>query len=110
MQGFGLAVDDYGKARSNLQLLARIPFTELKIDRSFVDGASKKRALGTVLSSCLGLARSLERRSVAVGVETKEDWNFLQRLGCTYAQGHYIAKPMPVQEFPTWLEDWRHFF
>ncbi|CDG83415.1 EAL domain-containing response regulator [Janthinobacterium agaricidamnosum] len=110
MQGFGLAIDDYGTARSNLQLLARIPFTELKIDRSFVDGASKKRALGTVLSSCLGLARSLDRRSVAVGVETREDWDFLQNLGCTYAQGYYIAKPMPVEEFPAWLADWRQFF
>lgn len=110
MKGFGLAIDDYGTGRSNLQLLARIPFSELKIDPSFVDGASKKRALGTVLSSCLGLARSLDRRSVAVGVETRADWDFLQGLGCTYAQGYYIAKPMPVREFPAWLEDWRLFF
>lgn len=110
MMGFGLAIDDYGTGRSNLQLLARIPFSELKIDRSFVDGASKKQAIGTVLRSCLGLARSLERRSVAVGVETKQDWDFLQGLGCTYAQGYYIAKPMPVEEFPGWLKDWRQFF
>jgi len=110
MLGFGLAIDDYGTGRSNLQLLARIPFSELKIDRSFVDGASKKQAIGTVLRSCLGLARSLERRSVAVGVETKQDWDFLQGLGCTYAQGYYIAKPMPVEEFPGWLKDWRQFF
>jgi EAL domain-containing protein (putative c-di-GMP-specific phosphodiesterase class I) len=110
MKGFGLAIDDYGTGRSNLQLLARIPFSELKIDRSFVDGASKKQAIGTVLRSCLGLARSLDRRSVAVGVETKQDWDFLQGLGCTYAQGYYIAKPMPVEEFPAWLVDWRHFF
>jgi hypothetical protein len=61
MAGYGLAIDDYGTGRSNLQLLARIPFSELKIDRSFVAGASKKRALGTVLSSYLGLARSLDR-------------------------------------------------
>ena len=108
--GYGLAIDDYGTGRSNLQLLARIPFSELKIDRSFVDGASKKRPLGTVLSSCLGLARSLDRASVAVGVETKQDWDFLQGLGCTYAQGYHIAKPMPAQAFPGWLEDWRQFF
>lgn len=110
MKGFGLAIDDYGTARSNLQLLARIPFSELKIDRSFVDGAAKRAAIGTVLRSCLGLARSLDRRSVAVGVETKQDWDFLQGLGCTYAQGYYIAKPMPVEEFPAWLADWQHFF
>ncbi|MRV71588.1 EAL domain-containing protein [Duganella sp. FT92W] len=110
MQGFGLAIDDYGTGRSNLQLLAAVPFTELKIDRSFVDGASRKRAISTVLKSCLGLARSLDRKSVAVGVETKQDWDFLQGLGCTYAQGYYIAKPMPVDEFPAWLNDWRQFF
>lgn len=110
MQGFGLAIDDYGTGRSNLQLLAAVPFTELKIDRSFVDGASRRRAISTVLKTCLGLARSLDRRSVAVGVETKQDWDFLQGLGCTYAQGYYIAKPMPVEDFPDWLNDWRQFF
>jgi EAL domain-containing protein (putative c-di-GMP-specific phosphodiesterase class I)/FixJ family two-component response regulator len=110
MMGFGLAIDDYGTGRSNLQLLASIPFSELKIDRSFVDGASKKRAIGTVLKSCLGLARSLDRRSCAVGVETKQDWDFLQGIGCTYAQGYYIASPMAVEDFPSWLDDWRQFF
>jgi EAL domain-containing protein (putative c-di-GMP-specific phosphodiesterase class I)/ActR/RegA family two-component response regulator len=110
MMGFGLAIDDYGTGRSNLQLLARIPFSELKIDRSFVDGASKKRPLGTVLKSCLGLAHSLDRMSVAVGVETRQDWDFLQGLGCTYAQGYHIANPMAADEFPGWLEDWQHFF
>ena len=110
MMGFGLAIDDYGTGRSNLQLLARIPFSELKIDRSFVDGASKKRPLGTVLKSCLGLANSLDRMSCAVGVETRQDWDFLQGIGCTYAQGYHIANPMEASAFPGWLEDWRHFF
>jgi EAL domain-containing protein (putative c-di-GMP-specific phosphodiesterase class I) len=110
MMGFGLAIDDYGTGRSNLQLLARIPFSELKIDRSFVDGASKKRPLGTVLKSFLGLAHSLDRMSVAVGVETRQDWDFLQGLGCTYAQGYHIANPMEASAFPGWLEDWRQFF
>jgi EAL domain-containing protein (putative c-di-GMP-specific phosphodiesterase class I)/CheY-like chemotaxis protein len=110
MMGFGLAIDDYGTGRSNLQLLARVPFSELKIDRSFVDGASKKLALGTVLRSCLSLAHSLDRMSVAVGVETRQDWDFLQGLGCTYAQGYHIANPMEGSAFPGWLEDWRHYF
>ncbi len=110
MLGYGLAIDDYGTGRSNLQLLARIPFTELKIDRSFVDGASRKRAIGMVLKSCLGLAKNLDRKSVAVGVETKKDWDFLQGLGCTYAQGYHIAKPMAASELKEWLEDWQLFF
>lgn len=110
MMGFGLAIDDYGTGRSNLQLLARIPFSELKIDRNFVDGASRRPPLGTVLRSCLGLAHSLDRMSVAVGVETRQDWDFLQGLGCTYAQGYYIANPMEAAAFPGWLEDWRQFF
>jgi EAL domain-containing protein (putative c-di-GMP-specific phosphodiesterase class I)/CheY-like chemotaxis protein len=110
MQGYGLAIDDYGTGRSNVQLLARVPFTELKIDRSFVDGASRRRALGTVLSSCLGLAKSLDRESCAVGVETRQDWDFLQGLGCTYAQGYHIARPMSAAAFPGWLKDWMQFF
>ncbi|HEY0586516.1 MAG TPA: EAL domain-containing response regulator [Pseudoduganella sp.] len=110
MMGFGLAIDDYGTGRSNLQLLAAIPFSELKIDPSFVDGASRKRPIGTVLKSCLGLARSLSRHACAVGVETRQDWDFLQSLGCTYAQGFYIANPMPVDDIPAWLHDWKDFF
>ena len=110
MLGYGLAIDDYGAGRSNMQLLARVPFTELKIDRSFVDGASRKRSLATVLKSCMGLAQSLGRQSVAVGVETRQDWDFLQGLGCTCAQGYHIAKPMEAEQFPAWLADWRQFF
>lgn len=110
MLGFGLAIDDYGTGRSNLQLLAAIPFSELKIDPSFVDGASRKRAISTVLKSYLGLARSLSRSACAVGVETKQDWDFLQGLGCDYAQGYYIASPMPVEQIPGWLNDWKKFF
>jgi EAL domain-containing protein (putative c-di-GMP-specific phosphodiesterase class I)/CheY-like chemotaxis protein len=110
MLGYGLAIDDYGTGRSNLQLLARIPFSELKIDRSFVDGAARKRPLSTVLNSCLGLARSLERASVAVGVESEADWDFLQSMGCTFAQGYHIAAPMELGAFPRWLDDWRIFF
>ena len=110
MRGYGLAIDDFGSGNCNLQMLAKIPFTELKLDRSFVDGASKKRAIGIVMGACLAMARNLDRSSVAVGVETEDDWVYLQELGCTYAQGYYIAKPMPIRKFPNWLKDWRDFF
>jgi EAL domain-containing protein (putative c-di-GMP-specific phosphodiesterase class I) len=58
----------------------------------------------------MGLAHSLGRTSVAVGVETRRDWDFLHGLGCDYAQGYHIAKPMEAERFEGWLSDWRQFF
>jgi len=110
MKGFGLSVDDYGTAQSNMQQLLRIPFLDLKIDRSFVAGAAQNQQMHIALSSSLELARKLRRISVAVGVETREDWDLLRELGCTYAQGYYIAKPMKSDAVPAWVEEWSHFF
>ncbi|TFW09898.1 EAL domain-containing protein [Oxalobacteraceae bacterium OM1] len=110
MKGFGLSVDDYGTAHSNVQQLLRIPFLDLKIDRSFVAGASRNDAMHIALSSCLDLARKLKRNSVAVGVESREDWDLLRDLGCTYAQGYYIARPMEKEAVPKWVEEWAEFF
>ncbi|HYD60309.1 MAG TPA: EAL domain-containing response regulator [Noviherbaspirillum sp.] len=110
MKGFGLSIDDYGTAHSNVQQLLRIPFLDLKIDRSFVAGASQNKQMHIALSSCLELARKLRRNSVAVGVETREDWDLLRDLGCTYAQGYYIAKPMERDAIPGWIEEWSQFF
>ncbi|HEY0844764.1 MAG TPA: EAL domain-containing response regulator [Noviherbaspirillum sp.] len=110
MKGFGLSIDDYGTAHSNVQQLLRIPFLDLKIDRSFVAGASQNQQMHIALGSCLELARKLRRNSVAVGVETREDWDLLRDLGCTYAQGFYIAKPMERGAIPGWVEEWSQFF
>ncbi len=110
MKGFGLSIDDYGTAHSNVQQLLRIPFLDLKIDRSFVAGASQNKQMHIALSSCLDLARKLHRNSVAVGVETREDWDLLRNLGCTYAQGYYIAKPMQRDAVPKWMAEWAEFF
>ena len=110
MKGFGLTIDDYGTAHSNVQQLLRIPFLDLKIDRSFVAGASQSKQMHIALSSCLDLAKKLRRNSVAVGVETREDWDLLRDLGCTYAQGFYIAKPMERDAVPAWVEEWSQFF
>lgn len=110
MKGFGLSVDDYGMGHASMQELLRIPFTELKIDRSFVSGAAQNQSLEMALSSSLELCRKLHRQSVAVGVETQQDWDFLYKLGCAYAQGYYIAKPMEGDAIPVWMQEWSHFF
>jgi EAL domain-containing protein (putative c-di-GMP-specific phosphodiesterase class I)/ActR/RegA family two-component response regulator len=110
MKGFGLSVDDYGAGHSSMQQLLRIPFSELKIDRSFVAGAYQNESMELVLSSSFELCRKLNRQSVAVGVETQQDWNFLIKLGCQFAQGYYIAKPMEADALPAWMAEWSQFF
>jgi EAL domain-containing protein (putative c-di-GMP-specific phosphodiesterase class I)/FixJ family two-component response regulator len=103
LKGFGLSIDDYGTGFSSMQQLARIPFTELKIDRSFVHGAHQRNNLRVILQSALDMARQLGLRTVAEGVETLEDWRLLQDCGCSVAQGYLIARPMPAAELPAWI-------
>ena len=110
MKGFELSVDDYGTGNASMQQLLRIPFSELKIDRSFVAGAADNQTLATVLRSSIELASKLKKISVAVGIESRKDWEFLKEMGCTYGQGFYIAKPMPAEALPNWMREWAEFF
>ena len=104
LKGFGLSIDDYGTGFSSMQQLARIPFTELKIDRSFVHGAHRRKNLRVILQSALDLASRLELVAVAEGIETLQDWRLLQQFGCTIGQGYLIAKPMAAATLPRWLK------
>ncbi len=104
LKGFGLSIDDYGTGFSSLRQLARIPFTELKIDRSFVHGAWRSDNLRVILQSALDLARQLGLVAVAEGIETLEDWRLVQSCGCNIGQGFLIARPMPAQDFLPWLK------
>jgi EAL domain-containing protein (putative c-di-GMP-specific phosphodiesterase class I)/DNA-binding NarL/FixJ family response regulator len=106
MKGFRLSVDDFGTGQSSLQRLEALPFGELKVDRQFVHGAHKNPAKQAILAASIGLARTLGQRSVAEGVEHREDWDLLQRLGCDVAQGYLIAKPMPAETLPAWAASW----
>jgi len=104
LKGLGLSIDDYGTGFSSLQQLARIPFTELKIDRSFVHGASRRDNLRVILRSALDLARQLGLVAVAEGIETLADWHLVQACGCGIGQGYLIARPMPAPDFLPWLK------
>lgn len=94
MNGFGLAIDDYGTGFANLAQLVRVPFTELKIDQDFVTGCSVNPTARTIIEASLALARGLRLRTVAEGIETQADWDVLQAMGCDYAQGYFVARPM----------------
>lgn len=99
MRAFGLAVDDYGTGYSTLQQLTRIPFTELKVDQSFVRTAVMRKASRAVLESSVELAGKLGIPAVAEGVETDAQWELVRELGCRTVQGWRFAKAMPVSDF-----------
>ena len=103
MRGFGLSIDDYGTGYSSMERLARIPFTELKIDRAFVKQALDQESSRAMVESSLELARKLGIDAVAEGVETREEWELLLSLGCRLAQGYLIAPPMNAAEFVDWI-------
>ncbi len=103
MKGFGLSIDDYGTGYSSMQQLARIAFTEIKIDQSFVTNAAQNESARVILESSLGMAKKLNITAVAEGVETQADWDLLRQLHCGFAQGYFIAAPMAAGEFLDWV-------
>nr|WP_298721811.1 EAL domain-containing response regulator [uncultured Steroidobacter sp.] len=107
LRGFGLSIDDYGTGFSSMQQLARIPFTELKIDRSFVRGAPERDSLQVILRSAIEMANRLGLVTVAEGVETLQEWRMLQEFGCTLGQGWLIARPMPGDDLIGWMKQYR---
>ena len=106
MKGFGLSIDDYGTGYSSMQQLGRIPFTELKIDQSFVTDCAAHPQHRVILESSIDMARKLGLKTVAEGVETRGDWNLLKELGCGIAQGYFIARPMSAADFLEWVPEW----
>jgi len=104
LKGFGLSVDDYGTGFSCMLQLSRVPCTELKVDRAFVNGASDSQHLRILLESALDIASKLGLGVVAEGVETQQDWMLLSDLGCGEVQGYFVAKPMPGDALLAW---WR---
>jgi len=103
MCGFGLSIDDYGTGYSSMQQLTRIPFSELKIDRSFVKDVSDNEALHVVVEQSIQMANKLGVKTVAEGVETRQGWDALKDIGCDTIQGFFIAKPMNLESFLDFL-------
>lgn len=97
------AIDDFGTGYSSLTYLKRIPASLLKIDRSFVTNIDKSRSSAAIASMIISLAKTLNMKVLAEGVETKEELNCLKSLGCYDFQGFYFSKPMPFDEFSALL-------
>lgn len=106
LKGFGLSLDDFGTGYSTLENLRQVPFTELKLDRSFVNGAAQDKSALAILESNVRLGKILHLNLVAEGVETQEDWDLVHMLGCHEMQGYFAARPLPATEFMLWKQQW----
>lgn len=104
LKGFGLSIDDYGTGYSSMQQLAKIPFTELKFDRSFVQGAVRYENYRVILSTSIQMCQKLGLVTVAEGMETQAEWDLLCDYGCVMGQGWLIARPMPADELTVWMQ------
>ena len=103
LMGFELSIDDFGTGYSNLEQLRNFPFSELKLDRSFVGQATTDHRSRASVISIVALGKAFGMRLVAEGVETEADWKFITDLKIDRAQGFKIAKPMPVKDLLNWV-------
>ena len=94
-----LALDDFGAGYSSLARLRQLPFSELKIDRSYVRNCNVDRVNAGLCETIVELAKRFELKTVAEGIETPHESHKLQGMGCDIGQGYLFAKPMPKQQF-----------
>ena len=105
--GIELAIDDYGTGFSSLAYLKLLPVKYLKIDKSFVVDMLKDEDDAIIVHSTIELAHNLGLSVIAEGVESKDTLIKLRDLGCDYAQGYFIAKPMPANEIQNWISNYK---
>jgi EAL domain-containing protein (putative c-di-GMP-specific phosphodiesterase class I) len=103
LKGFQLAIDDFGTGYSSLVQLHRLPFTELKIDQSFVRGMASSEEASVIVGAIINLGRSLHLELVAEGIETEELLQRLIKMGCQTGQGYLFSPPMPAGEVADWI-------
>lgn len=106
IKGIGLAIDDFGTGYSTMKLVRQLPFTEVKIDRFFINDAVQSMDSRVIIEAMVGLAHGLGLSATCEGVETKEQIQILRGLKCDVAQGYGIARPLAPEALPAWLEDW----
>lgn len=105
LMGFGLSIDDFGTGFASMEVLKALPFSELKIDRAFVNGAATDPAARAILKSSATLGAALGMNVVAEGVETQSDWDAVAAVGCDEVQGYFLARPLAAEALRHWLAE-----
>jgi diguanylate cyclase (GGDEF)-like protein len=103
--GVSVSIDDFGTGHASFAYLAELPANEIKIDRSFVTDMCESARNAAIVRATIDLARNLDLRVVAEGIETRAVWERLAQLGCGLGQGYLISKPLPAEQLTPWLAD-----
>ncbi len=101
--GFAISIDDFGTGYSSLAYLLRLPIQRLKVDRSFVMNLESDEKARTISGLIVSMANNLGLLTIAEGIETPGQLDFIRKLGCRDVQGFYFSKPLPPEEFEQWL-------
>jgi EAL domain-containing protein (putative c-di-GMP-specific phosphodiesterase class I) len=101
--GTRIAIDDFGTGFSSLGRLSDLPIDTLKIDRAFISRLPTDRKSCTLVSTIIGLAHAFDMTTVAEGVETQAQLDYLVREGCNESQGYLHSRPLPRAELESWL-------
>jgi EAL domain-containing protein (putative c-di-GMP-specific phosphodiesterase class I)/GGDEF domain-containing protein len=104
-RGVSISVDDFGTGYASLSYIKKFPMDVIKIDREFVRGVPIDIENAAITSAIIALGNSLRLKTLAEGVETEAELEFLRSLGCTEVQGYYFAKPMPPAAFEEWARE-----
>ena len=104
--GYKVAVDDFGSGYSSLHMLKKMPIDILKIDKSFLDVDMNMDIKDEiVIRDVIGMGKHLNLQIIVEGVETQEQSDFLESIGCDIVQGYFYGRPMPVKEFERILKE-----
>ena len=105
--GFKIMMDDFGSGYSSLNMLRNAPVDTLKIDRFFLDEIMSTERGKIIVESSVRMAKQLGLAVIAEGVETKDQLDFLESIDCDTVQGYYYSRPVPIEEYETFMERYR---
>jgi len=104
LKGIELSIDDFGTGYSSLSQLHKIPFSELKIDRSFVMSMIQDSEAKAIVKTCIMLGHELNMKIIAEGVESEKHLDLLAKMGCDIGQGYYFSRPISAEEMTNYLQ------